>query len=266
MYQQQQQLPQPTQSTNDDLADAPAPTDVDADLCADLGLTDFEKLILNKYLREYEQTDGGPASAPFSRTTSCCSTDAAAANADADAKDNGCRSDANAVNGMDDVDGARTPLVLSIRHSMRSMTPIQFDDDYANDADDGDEAGTVLEHFPCGAPNEPVQRNGRLYFPSKTQPATDEVSGSLGSCFASTSRPVSPRVAAATAANVDVDSIVGGKQQQQQQHVQQPTAAARPSAKPSPSRRSAMRKSFTIWVGVTSCVWGLLLYLDKSYF
>lgn len=33
-----------------------------------------------------------------------------------------------------------------------------------------------------------------------------------------------------------------------------------------PNNRSALRKNFSIWVGVTSCVWGLLLYLDKSYF
>lgn len=33
-----------------------------------------------------------------------------------------------------------------------------------------------------------------------------------------------------------------------------------------PNNRSALRKNFSIWVGVTSCVWGLLLYLEKSYF
>lgn len=32
-----------------------------------------------------------------------------------------------------------------------------------------------------------------------------------------------------------------------------------------PNNRSALRKNFSIWVGVTSCVWGLLLYLEKSY-
>lgn len=33
-----------------------------------------------------------------------------------------------------------------------------------------------------------------------------------------------------------------------------------------PNNRNGLRKNFSIWVGVTSCVWGLLLYLDKSYF
>lgn len=32
------------------------------------------------------------------------------------------------------------------------------------------------------------------------------------------------------------------------------------------NNRGALRRNFSIWVGVTSCVWGLLLYLDKSYF
>lgn len=32
------------------------------------------------------------------------------------------------------------------------------------------------------------------------------------------------------------------------------------------NNRRALRRNFSIWVGVTSCVWGLLLYLDKSYF
>lgn len=30
--------------------------------------------------------------------------------------------------------------------------------------------------------------------------------------------------------------------------------------------RSVLRRQFSIWVGVTSCLWGLLLYLDKTYF
>lgn len=32
------------------------------------------------------------------------------------------------------------------------------------------------------------------------------------------------------------------------------------------NNRGALRRNVSIWVGVTSCVWGLLLYLDKSYF
>lgn len=30
--------------------------------------------------------------------------------------------------------------------------------------------------------------------------------------------------------------------------------------------RSVLRRQFSLWVGVTSCLWGLLLYLDKTYF
>lgn len=30
--------------------------------------------------------------------------------------------------------------------------------------------------------------------------------------------------------------------------------------------RNVLRRQFSIWVGVTSCLWGLLLYLDKTYF
>lgn len=33
-----------------------------------------------------------------------------------------------------------------------------------------------------------------------------------------------------------------------------------------PNHRNALRKNFSIWVGVTSCVWGLLLYMEKNYF
>lgn len=30
-------------------------------------------------------------------------------------------------------------------------------------------------------------------------------------------------------------------------------------------RSRAMRRNFSVWVGVTSCVWGILIYLIKSY-
>lgn len=38
------------------------------------------------------------------------------------------------------------------------------------------------------------------------------------------------------------------------------------SNNPNNNNRNALRRNFSIWVGVTSCVWGLLLYFDKAYF
>lgn len=60
-------------------------------------------------------------------------------------------------------------------------------------------------------------------------------------------------------------------QQKQQQQQQQPPSLEEQEEllqlqqRQQQERSRAMRRNFSVWVGVTSCVWGILIYLIKSY-
>lgn len=221
----------------------PADDSVDDDLLSlDLELTDYEKLILTKYLREFEGDADGTVRL-------------------------GSR-------GHDDDDAIdpQTP-VLPEPERLASRTPT------GRAAVEALEAATpALDRFPCAEP----QHNDRHSFPCKTRSA--QLAAASGACCAaqiatnspstfsspSSSSPSAVAAAASTNNNLGVGGGVNGSGVANNsgngvastpRH--QPRAAASGSLY---SRRSMMRKTFSIWVGVTSCVWGLLLYLDKSYF
>lgn len=52
--------------------------------------------------------------------------------------------------------------------------------------------------------------------------------------------------------------------QQQQQHLREQEELQQLQQQQQ-ERSRAMRRNFSVWVGVTSCVWGILIYLIKSY-
>lgn len=96
-------------------------------------------------------------------------------------------------------------------------------------------------------------------------PLANNLSSNIINCTAipsttSTTVATITAVSTNTSASEDLDSHRQKQQQQQQQQL-----ILEEEQKAQKQRSRAMRRNFSVWVGVTSCVWGILIYLIKSY-
>lgn len=120
--------------------------------------------------------------------------------------------------------------------------------------------GVVLTRFPVAEPSDP---NSLDYFPAqdpkyaalfkKKLASSTSYSAPSSSCSGTT--PTSSTTAATNQSYGSTGEVRNCRA----------TVARHVNRNQQPNNRSALRKNFSIWVGVTSCVWGLLLYLEKSY-
>lgn len=125
----------------------------------------------------------------------------------------------------------------------------------------------VLNRFPVKESNEnrttfPIkfdqivqsQQNNELQSTNIESNTLDEVSllSTASSSSSSLSSSPSPPI------NVDDENLINSSTQV--------AFSQRNCTSNSRNIRNVLRRNFSIWVGVTSCVWGLLLYIDKNYF
>lgn len=230
----------PRAATPPPLPAALADDAVDEDLLSlDLELTDYEKLILTKYMREFEGDADGSVRLSLG---------------DNDDNDSDPRTPTGPRQTQPDRPSGRT----------RTEPP---------------DSRPVPDRFPV---SEPLHTD-RHSFPSRTRSAQlAAAAAASGACCATqvatksssplSLPPSSSSSAAAAAASITNNLGVsgGGGGGVTALGVANSNVSGASSRHPPRSamsnRRSMMRKSFSIWVGVTSCVWGLLLYLDKSFF
>lgn len=189
------------------------------DLCIDLELTDYEKLILSKYLREFE--DGGGNTG---RRT----------NSGGSERSHSEKEFTASVTPVPAASLGRFPVSES-RHDRADCFPCKY-------------GGT---RAPAAAAAAASPSPSSLLGVCSTASSGLDVVATTSSAVASSSATPDPTTTPSVAA-CDVAS--------------RSARVVAPRAPLSSANRSAMRKSFSIWVGVTSCVWGLLLYLDRSYF